>query len=186
MTGPGPVEAHIEHAAGFAAVVGTAPEGLAVDLGTGGGLPGLVLAGLWPASRWWLVDRRRRSVAFVAGAVAEMGWSERVAVVEARAEDAGRDPARRERAALVVARGFGPPAVVAECAAPLLEPGGLLVVSEPPASAGQRWDAEALADLGLGMRGVERRVGYGYAVLTKVNGCPDRFPRRDPAKRPLW
>lgn len=144
------------------------------------------MAGLWPTSEWWLVDRRRRSAAFVAGAVAELGWAGRVLVLEVRAEDLGRDPQRREQAALVVARGFGPPAVVAECAAPLLRADGLLVVSEPPASAGQRWDPAGLSDLGLGLRGVERAAGFGFAVLARVGPCPERFPRRDPGKRPLW
>ena len=48
----------------------------------------------------------------------------------------------------MTARSFGPPAATAECAAPLLAVGGLLVVSEPP-DGPDRWPADALAALGL-------------------------------------
>ncbi len=111
-----------------------------------------------------------------------------MAVVEDRAERVGRDPARRGMADLVVARSFGPPAVVAECAAPLLRPGGVLLVSEPPGEVdGDRWPGAPLGELGLGTsRGI--RDGYGYRAMVQVRPCPDRYPRRVgvPAKRPLF
>lgn len=144
------------------------------------------LAGRWPASTWALVDRRRRAAAFVADAVRRLGWEGRVEVVEGRAEDVGRDPDHRRQAWLVVARGFGPPAVVAECAAPLLLVGGTLVVSEPPDSDGSRWEEGGLAAVGLVLGGVERSAGAGFAVLTQREACGGRYPRRHPAKRPLW
>lgn len=105
----------------------------------------------------------------------------------ARAEVAGRDPARRAGADLVVARAFGPPAVVAECAAPLLRPGGALVVAEPPGGAPERWSVEGLALLGLAE--VDRTSEPVALVrLAQVAACPDRYPRRIgiPLKRPLF
>jgi 16S rRNA (guanine527-N7)-methyltransferase len=93
-------------------------------------------------------------------------------------------PDLRGRFVAVVARSFGPPAVTAECGAPLLEVGGRLVVSEPPRTEG-RWAGCAVLGVGPAVRlpGPPTLV-----VLTQVAACPDRFPRRTglPAKRPLW
>jgi 16S rRNA (guanine527-N7)-methyltransferase len=135
--GPGPVEAHLDHAAGYAAAL-EAHEGAgwspprAADLGSGAGVPGLPLALHFPATRWTLVEASVRRAAFLRAAVSRLGVRDRITVVEDRAEAVGRDPDSRGRFDLVVARSFGPPAVVAECAAPLLRVGGRAVVSEPP------------------------------------------------------
>ncbi len=165
-----------------------AADGLALDLGTGAGLPGLVLAMSWAASRWVLLDSRRRSVAFVTETVERLGLGGRVDVVLGRAEELGRQVEHRGRYALVTARGFGPPAVTAECGAPFLRVGGRLVVSEPPGSAGRRWPEDALEQLGLRLRNVLGKDGGTFAVLEQVVACPSRFPRRSgvPAKRPLF
>ncbi|HEX2039662.1 MAG TPA: RsmG family class I SAM-dependent methyltransferase [Acidimicrobiales bacterium] len=183
--GPGPVEAHVVHALGFGAT-GEAPATL-VDLGSGGGVPGLVLLALWSSSAGVLLDSSERRTAFLRSAVRALGWQDRVEVLCARAEEAGRDPVRRGKAGLVVSRGFGPPAVAAECAAPLLVVGGRLVVSEPPEDA-PRWPAEPLAGLGLRAEGAVLAHGSRFQVLRQVAPCPDAYPRRVglPAKRPLW
>lgn len=184
--GPGPVDDHVRHALGFAEVVGEAPEAV-VDLGSGGGVPGLVLAGLWRTSRFVLLDSAERRTAFLAEAVEGLGWQDRVEVLRARAEAAGREVRLRGRFPLVVSRSFGSPPVTAECAAPLLALGGLLVVSEPPVSEAvdARW--AGAATVGLELEG-RRTAGAGYAVLRQVAPCPDRYPRREgvPGKRPLW
>jgi 16S rRNA (guanine527-N7)-methyltransferase len=97
---------------------------------------------------------------------------------------AGRDPDRRAAMGLVVSRSFGPPPVVAECAAPFLRVGGRLVVSEPPEAA-DRWPIEGLAALGLEPDPLDTA---GFVRFRQTFPCPDRYPRRDgvPAKRPLF
>jgi 16S rRNA (guanine527-N7)-methyltransferase len=92
----------------------------------------------------------------------------------------------------VTARSFGRPAVVAECAAPLLKAGGWLVVSEPPPPSkggptGVRWPQEPLRQLGLSA-GEEVHEEFGYRVLRQLEPCPERYPRRVgvPAKKPLF
>lgn len=181
--GPGPVEPHIEHAYGFAAAFPAPPQSF-VDLGSGGGVPGLVLASLWPASQAVLVDSMERRTAFLTEAVQALGWADRVTVVRERAEAFGRE--RRGEFEAVVARGFAPPPVTAECAAPLLAVGGLLVVSEPPEEAG-RWPAAEVGALGLEVVGVVTAEAR-YQVLRQARPCPEQYPRRVgvPAKRPLW
>ena len=191
--GPGPVEAHLDHAAGYAAALeadagaGWAPA-RAADLGSGAGLPGLPLALRFPGTEWTLVEASVRRAAFLRAAVRDLGLGERLAVVEERAEVVGRTAAYRGSFDLVVARSFGPPAVVAECAGPLLCVGGRAVVSEPPGGAPERWPAEGLAGLGM-VPGASVRVGgAAYQVLRQERPCPDRWPRRVgvPAKRPLF
>lgn len=185
--GPGPVEDHVVHAHGFAEAVGEAP-GCVVDLGSGGGVPGLVLADRWPDTRFLLLDSMERRTDFLRDAVDGLGWAGRVEVLRARAEVAGRDDRLRGWFDVVVSRSFGPPPVTAECAAPLLRTGGLLVVSEPPDGA-QRWPEAGVALVGLQWdRRHQATSGAGYAVLAQASPCPARYPRREgmPAKRPLW
>lgn len=150
-------------------------------------MPALVLAEQWPASQWHLVEVMQRRAAFLRAAVRDLGMDGRVVVDERRAEDVGRDAALRGSFDLVTARGFGPPPVTAECAAPLLRHGGVLVVSEPPEDDATRWPADGLAQLGFDPPVVVAgRARFVRILLTEP--CPVRYPRRVglPAKRPLW
>jgi len=187
--GPGPVGAHLEHAAGFAeAIASSAPPRSAVDLGSGGGVPGLVLAIAWPDSTWTLVEAHGRRASFLQEAASQLGCAARVHVVAERAEIVGRDPAHRGRYPLVVARSFGPPAVTAECASALLAPGGVLVVSEPPASDGARWRPAGLSLLGAAPERLVRTAKGTFQLIRQASPCPSRYPRRVgvPSKRPLF
>ena len=161
--------------------------GVVFDLGSGGGLPALPCALAQPAWRWVLVESQLRRVDHLVSACRRLGLSERVEVVHARAEDVGRDPAFRGTGDVVIARAFGPPAVVAECAAPLLRVGGRLLVSEPPEARG-RWPEEGLDQVGLAP--AEPRVidGYAFVSLGLAAVCPSAYPRKAgiPAKSPLF
>jgi 16S rRNA (guanine527-N7)-methyltransferase len=186
LLGPGPAEAHLEHALGFLPAL-EGVQGRLVDLGSGGGVPGLPIALARPDLELVLVDASERRAAFLRSAVEALALEERVSVEVGRAEVLGRGPLRGTAAA-VVARSFGAPAVTAECAAPLLAPGGLLVVSEPPDDpAGDRWPAEGVARLGLERQGGPQGSPR-IQVLRLVRLCPEDYPRRDgiPAKRPLF
>jgi len=184
--GPGPIEPQIERSLALCAAVDPPGSGAIVDLGSGGGLPGLVMAAAWPTTTWLLIDGRELRAAFLRDAVRHLGWGDRVDVLGERAERVGRSNIRR-RCPLVVARAFGPPAVTAECAAPLLRPGGHLVVTDPPGGDAGRWPAEGLAALGLvRLRGLVDPVAL--QILRQETPCPDHYPRRVglPAKRPLF
>lgn len=176
--GPRPLEDQVEHARGFAAAT-VPPSGLACDLGTGGGLPGLVLAvDVWPESRWVLIEAMAKRAEFLALAVDELAIGDRVTVVHGRTEHIGRvGGSLRRSCTLVTARSFGAPEVTAEAAAPLLAPGGTLVVSEPPGSQGERWPAAGLARVGLIPYRVIRTDRAGYMVLTQAWSCPPEHPR---------
>ena len=152
---------------------------IAVDLGTGGGVPGLVLATL-TLNRWILVDRGDRRCTFLRWAVRELGIADRVEVHAMDAASVARGELRG-RAGLVTARSFAAPGPTAECAAPLLAPDGVLVVSEPPgddSGAWNRWVPEALDKLGIADIGGWRHGGAGYRAMRSTGTCPERFPRR--------
>ena len=193
MFGPGPIAEHRRHAAELSrlALSGLEHPLAFLDLGSGGGLPGLVLAWALPDSDHLtgaLLDAQRRRAAFLEAAVGRLGVAGRIQIVLARAEDAARDVAHRERYDLVVARAFGPPAISAECAVAFLRPGGRLVVSEPPDADSSRWDEEQLAALGLSPPELRASAHAHAAVLHRQADLSDRWPRKRgiPEKRPLW
>ena len=197
--GPGDIEPQIRHARGFAAIgrrlaAPGPPTPRLVDLGSGGGLPGLVVAVSWPEATVDLLEAGARRAAFLEQATSRLGLGARVRVLHERAEVCGRQAGFRGGYDGALARSFGRPAVVAECAAPLLEVGGWLVVSEPPhggepadADGASRWPAEPLARLGL-EPGETVSEEFEYRILRQVAACPERFPRRNgvPAKKPLF
>jgi 16S rRNA (guanine527-N7)-methyltransferase len=180
--GPGPVEGQLAHAQGFVDVLASV-EGRVVDLGSGGGVPGLVLAVARPDLEVLLVDASAKRCRFLEEAVGTLRVSARV--IEGRAEVVGRGELRGTAHA-VMARSFARPAPTAECAAPLLRVGGLLVVSEPPEDEG-RWPAGPLEALGLVPRS-RTTTTPSLQILQQVEPCPEAYPRRDgvPSKRPLF
>lgn len=188
LLGHGEVEAHRTHALGFATMAGVSPN-RALDLGSGGGVPGLVLAvESWPHTEVVLLEGSQRRCTYLELAVAELEVGERVSVHWARAEEAGRLDQLRASQEVVVARSFGPPAVTAECAAPLLAAGGYLVVSEPPDGPTGRWDASALDGLGLRVEDSGQVDGAWFTRLRQIRPCPPTVPRRAglAARRPLF
>lgn len=182
--GPGAVNDHIDHAGAFVSAL-TDVVGTVGDLGSGGGVPGLVVAVARPDLRVVLIDALAKRCRALDSAITALGIGDRVTVVEGRAEVIGRGPLRGTLDA-VIARSFGPPATTAECAAPLLRVGGRLVVSEPP-DGRDRWPARQIAQLGL-TAGLEMVGPPRLRVLQLTQQPDDRFPRRDgiPAKRPLF
>jgi 16S rRNA (guanine527-N7)-methyltransferase len=189
--GPGPVEPHLEHALAHCEVARGAgwadrsAEPVVADLGSGGGVPGLVLAVERPRSPVTLIESGRRRVDFLRACVERLGL-ECAEVYHGRAESYGRD-AGRGRFDVVTARSVGPPAVTAELGAPLLALGGKLVVSAAPDA--PAWpQAGAQQELGLGPARLVRSGGYGFVVAVKIAPTAGRYPRRAgvPAKRPLW
>jgi 16S rRNA (guanine527-N7)-methyltransferase len=178
--GPGPVTFHVEHARAYLPLL-AGVDGPACDLGAGGGVPGLVLAAERADLAWTFLDAMAKRTGFLQRAIERLGL-ENVTVRTARAEEV---PDLRGQFHAVVARSFGSPAVTAECAAPLLQVGGRLIVSEPPEHEGDRWDGASV----LGLSPARRIAGPpALVVLEQETACPDRYPRRTglPAKRPLF
>jgi 16S rRNA (guanine527-N7)-methyltransferase len=144
LLGARPIDEVIDHARAFVAALADVA-GTVTDLGTGGGVPGLVIAAARPDLELLLLDRKVSRTDHVRRLVRRLGWHERITVLTADA--AGLVVARPADA--VVARGFGPPAATLRIGARLVRPGGLIVVSEPPDD--RRWSTELLDDAGVDM-----------------------------------
>ena len=183
------VARHVRDALTLAGAVG---EGPLVDVGSGAGLPGLVLAILDPARAVRLVESNRKRAAFLGDCARALGL-ERVVVDDRRAERVGRDPACRERHAVAVARALSAPPVGAELLLPLVEVGGVawLQLSADDARA---FPGAAAAALGgeVGQPQLYALPGDDEGArallpLHKRARTPERYPRREgvPARRPL-
>ncbi len=121
LVGPGDVGVHFDDCT--LALAGLEPKGHWVDLGSGAGFPGLVLAALFPDLRVDLVDSRQKRCVFLEAVLGEAGVGpERVTVHRTRAEQI-EGPYDG-----LVARAFTAPEVVMDYAQTLLRPGGLVVL----------------------------------------------------------
>ena len=159
-----------------------------LDLGSGGGYPGLALAIALPAERAMLVDSIRKKARFLATAVVALDLSDRVEVAPERAETLAADPRHRERWPAVTARAVGALPEIVELAFPLIEPGGLLVAWKGSETSEERDRAvPALAALGGGTLEVLQvappvTAGHVLVVCRKTGRTPARWPR-PPAER---
>ena len=153
--GESSLERAIEHAEQYVHKV-PASAGTLVDLGSGGGLPGLVIAVRCPLLRITLVERRASRADLLHRAVAALEVADRVEVV---ADDvrvlAERSPGTFD---VVTARSFAAPPITAKWAAMLLRSEGLLIVSEPPDDDPTRWPAALLERVQLEDLGKDQGV----------------------------
>jgi 16S rRNA (guanine527-N7)-methyltransferase len=148
MLGDRPVADIVEHSVAFVAAL-AGVTGIVADLGSGGGVPGLVVARARPDLQVILIERRGRRADHLRRLVGRLDLADRVEVLSVEATAAGA--LLRRSVDAVVVRGFGPPSRTLRSAAPLLRSGGLLVVSEPPAGewGESRWPPALLNELGL-------------------------------------
>lgn len=169
-----------------AAAGGPRPPVQTLDIGSGGGSPGVPLAVAAPGLFVVLLDSVRRKCDFLVHATGELGLAGRVDVVCARSEAyTALGAAGRERFDLVTARAVGALAEVVELAAPALAPGGRLLapktgaVLERERAAGER--AAAVCGLAPGpfLPLVSSPLADSVcATFVKVAATPDWLPRR--------
>ena len=164
----------------------------AVDLGSGGGVPALVLALARPSIRWTLVDSVGKKADALRSFVTALELAN-VDVITTRAEDLGRDPAHRERHDLATARACAALPVLVEYALPLLKVNGSLLAWKGPIAADEL-AAGARASTHLGgaapdvrPTNVEALGDHRFVLVRKERPTPSRFPRRpgEPARHPL-
>jgi 16S rRNA (guanine527-N7)-methyltransferase len=167
------------------------PAGTVADLGSGGGVPGIVLALARPDLRWTLVDSVGKKADALRGFVAALGISN-VEVLAERVEVLGRGPAR-ESFDLVTARACASLPVLAEYALPLLRVGGTLLAWKGRISSEELAAGAAASELlGGGVpevrpTGVAALGDHRFVVIGKRRPTEPRWPRRpgEPARRPL-
>jgi 16S rRNA (guanine527-N7)-methyltransferase len=165
-----------------------------IDVGTGGGFPGLALAIALPEAQLTLVDSVGRKLEAVEAMAQALGLGERVRVRRERAERTGHDPACRGRFDGAMARAVASAPVVAEYLVPLLKPEGQAVFYRGQWSGADQEDLErALQPLRARLETVERRElpagrGLRHALVVRPSApCPKTYPRPVglPAKAPL-
>ena len=149
-------------------------DGSIVDVGSGGGAPGIPLAAALPEREITLLESNRRKCAFLERWAAELP---NLRVVCGRAEEQ-----RVDTYGVAVAKALAPPPVAAEWCLPLVSPGGAAVLFVGPTAESER--AAAVAEQ-LAAELVESPPGL--LVLRKVGPTPPGFPRRPgiARKRPL-
>ena len=149
-------------------------DGSIVDVGSGGGAPGIPLAAALPEREITLLESNRRKCAFLERWAAELP---NLRVVCGRAEEQPVDTY-----GVAVAKALAPPPVAAEWCLPLVAPGGAAVLFVGPTAESER--AAAVAEQ-LAAELVESPPGL--LVLRKVGPTPPGFPRRPgiARKRPL-
>jgi 16S rRNA (guanine527-N7)-methyltransferase len=146
--GDRPIDEVIEHARCFLAGL-DGVTGRVLDIGTGAGVPGLIIAHDRPDVVMVLTDRRATRMDELIRAVKSLGMDDRVSVVTADVADLARDPEFAGTFDVVVSRGFGPPEATIRAARPFLKNGGRFVVSEPPTTDPNRWPVELVRGLGF-------------------------------------
>ena len=171
--GARPIAEVIQHARSF---VDAIPDDIhsVMDLGSGAGIPGLVVALDRPLLTVTLVDRRAKRVDALRRALTALGWEPRVAAVEAGADQLSRDPTWAGTQDVVVARGFGEPGVTLPIAGRLVRPGGWVIISEPPVEMGSRWETDWVQS--LGMSPPERRGSVVRFHVEQQRGDTPRNP----------
>lgn len=162
-----------------------------VDVGSGGGFPGLVIAAVAPAVAVHLVEPLQKRARLLVELAAALRLAN-VTVDACRAEEAGRGP-WRDKAALVTARAVAPLAELLEYTAPLAAPGGLIALPKGSSLAAELAAARpafaALACEPLPAVPMRKAVSdTPWTLLVSKRGAtPPAYPRRPgvPARRPL-
>jgi 16S rRNA (guanine527-N7)-methyltransferase len=163
MLGDRPPAEVIEHSRRFVSAL-TPVVGSVVDIGSGGGVPGLVIAHDRPDLLVTLIDRRERRTDFLSLATRRLAMTDRVMVRCEDLDESARALAGRFDA--VTARSAGPPDRVLRWAAALRTSDGLIVISDPPAPAGaHRWNDEPLATT-VRRFGLHRSATPGISVFS--------------------
>jgi 16S rRNA (guanine527-N7)-methyltransferase len=162
-----------------------------IDVGSGGGLPGLPLRLARADLELTLLEANRRKAAFLIQAAATLGLAS-VEVVARRAEDAGRDPRHRETYDFALARAVAAMPVLVELCLPFVAVGGRLLAMKTDAAAEAESAGAAIDRLGgrlieIGAAATGARSLGQVVVIEKVRPTPPQYPRRPgvPERRPL-
>jgi 16S rRNA (guanine527-N7)-methyltransferase len=149
-------------------------EGPVVDVGSGGGTPGIPLAVSLPDREVTLLEAERRKVAFLERWTAELP---NLRVVWGRAEE---QPL--ETYGVAVAKALAQPPVAAEWCLPLVSEGGAVVLWVGPSA-----EPSEIARVAARIAGELEDSPAGFAIIRKVGPTPSGFPRRVGVakKRPL-
>ncbi|MFC2661649.1 MAG: 16S rRNA (guanine(527)-N(7))-methyltransferase RsmG [Eubacterium sp.] len=165
--------------------------GSVIDVGTGGGFPGVPLAVLFPEKKFTVEDSLQKRIRVIQDLLSRAGITN-VEAVHARAEDLGKDPAHREQYDLCISRAVSRMSVLAEYCLPFVKMDGFFISYkgsdlEKELSEGKK----AVSVLGgeidrvqpAGVEGMQHQ----FVVVKKVKHTPKKYPRKagTPGKTPI-
>ena len=163
-----------------------------IDVGSGAGLPGVPLSVMLPEAHFTLMDSLNKRVEFLAEVCQTLELN--ACALHMRSEDAGRNPAYRERFDAAVARAVAPLNILCEWLLPLVKPGGRMLALKGPSAEEEAAEAAyALSELGGEIAGIHsaplpgRDWDHKIIEIVKTRSTPDKYPRRAgmAEKRPL-
>lgn len=164
-----------------------------IDVGSGAGFPGLPLKIARPDLRVTLLEANAKKCEFLRHVAAALDLSD-LSIVQARAEDAARDPLHREQYDIATARALAELAVLVEYTLPFVQVGGCLAAQKSGAVHDEVERAQpAIAALGGRVQRIAQVNVPGVSaaryvvIVDKVAPAPDKYPRRagQPKKKPL-
>ena len=167
--------------------------GSLIDVGTGAGFPGMVLALALPETRVTLLDSQRKRLTFLETVIRETEAAN-VTLVHARAEDGARQPELREAFDLACARAVAPLNVLCELLLPYVRVGGSALCWKGPAAEAEMGSGRRAAFLLGGKIGTEIECGilgrdWNHRIIpvSKERPTPKAYPRKPgiPKKSPL-
>ncbi len=165
-----------------------------IDIGSGGGFPGLPLAITFPGLSVTLLDSTHKKVEFLEHTIARLELPNAHAI-HGRAEDIARDSGHRETYDATTARALAPLPVLVELCLPFVRVGGALIAPKGIDAEQEIADAShALSALGGEMEEIilpqpdsPISADHRLVVIRKVAPTPETYPRRAgvPTRRPL-
>lgn len=164
-----------------------------VDVGTGGGFPGVPLAVCFPEKQFVLVDSLAKRLKIVESLCRETGIRN-VRVIHGRAEDLGRQKDLREQFDACVSRAVAGMNTLAEYCLPFVRTGGFFIAYKGPDCSEEIGNAQKAIEI-LGGRVMRTDVPeaegtefeHSLVYIEKVRPTPEAYPRKagTPAKKPL-
>ena len=163
-----------------------------IDVGTGGGFPGVPLAILYPEKEFVLLDSLKKRLNIIDSLTDELGINN-VTTFHGRAEDAAKQKDMREAFDLCVSRAVANLTSLSELCIPFIKIGGYFVAYKGPGAYDEAKEAEnAINILGGKLESItvpegQKESEHTLITILKTANTPEKYPRKagDPLKKPL-
>jgi 16S rRNA (guanine527-N7)-methyltransferase len=166
-----------------------------IDIGIGGGFPGIPILIAFPGARLCGVDSVGKKIKFLETLSVELGIQDRVEFLNTRAEELGRNKAYRDNFDIALTRAVGSMNLISEYCLPFVKPGGYFVAYKSKNAEKEIIEAKhALGKLNAKFItkvsceiSVTEKIERNLLLIEKIGKTPDQFPRKTgiPAKSPL-
>ncbi len=162
-----------------------------IDVGTGGGFPGIPLAIINPNKEFILMDSLNKRLKIIEE-LAEKCEIKNIKVLHGRAEDIGQNKKFREKFDLVISRAVARTNILSELAIPLVKENGYFLAYKGPSIEEELENSKnAINKLGGMIKKIEnieyKEFQHNIVVIKKIGQTPKKYPRQagTPSKKPL-